>query len=161
MAEKKPDPTGELGPQLHCVSHMLRRALDAAICARVDPGLSGMRGFVLGYIVRCNAAGQPVYQRDIETRLHIRRSSVTALLQGMEQAGYITRANTAADARLKSLTVTDKGLACNDAIQDCILDFERALRRGIAPDEMAVLDRALQQLLENARALEKAPGGTE
>ena len=90
------------GALLNQTSRVIRRALDARISG-VNPDLSGVRGMVLGDIVRGNRSGRDVYQRDIEQWFNIRRSSVTAMLQGMEQDGFITRCAVEKDARLKRL----------------------------------------------------------
>ena len=89
------------GALLNQTSRLIRRALDARINAEVSSELSGVRGMVLGDIVRAERQGRDVYQRDIEQWFNIRRSSVTAMLQGMEQDGFITRSAVAKDARLK------------------------------------------------------------
>ena len=73
------------GALLNQTSRLIRRALDARINAEVSSELSGVRGMVLGDIVRAERQGRDVYQRDIEQWFNIRRSSVTAMLQGMEQ----------------------------------------------------------------------------
>ena len=97
-------------------SHQISRALDACIAAEVHPDLTGMRGLVLGHIVRTVQSGQPLYQRDLEECFRIRRSSVTAMLKAMESAGFITRTPVSQDARLKSLAPTVKGLACYESL---------------------------------------------
>ena len=52
------------------------------INAEVSSELSGVRGMVLGDIVRAERQGRDVYQRDIEQWFNIRRSSVTATNAG-------------------------------------------------------------------------------
>ena len=69
------------GALLNQTSRLIRRALDARINAEVSSELSGVRGMVLGDIVRAERQGRDVYQRDIEQWFNIRRSSVTAILQ--------------------------------------------------------------------------------
>ena len=115
MHEPSPNDCGccadvHFGALLNQSARVIRRALDARISG-VNPDLSGVRGMVLGDIVRANRNGRDVYQRDIEQWFNIRRSSVTALLQGMEQDGFITRCAVEKDARLKRLVATDKGRA--------------------------------------------------
>ena len=97
---------------------------------------------VLGDIVRANRNGRDVYQRDIEQWFNIRRSSVTALLQGMAQDGFITRCAVEKDARLKRLVATDKGRAAGFGRQrrDKAFQNQRCLARpGHA--EMCIRDR--------------------
>ena len=141
------------GVLLNQTSRLIRRALDARINAEVSSELSGVRGMVLGDIVRAERQGRDVYQRDIEQWFNIRRSSVTAMLQGMEQSGFITREVVAKDARLKSLVPTEKGRQCAAAIHQCISDFEHDLQNGVSAQELEAIQGTLHKLIENAKAI--------
>ena len=142
------------GALLNQTSRLIRRALDARINAEVSSELSGVRGMVLGDIVRAERQGRDVYQRDIEQWFNIRRSSVTAMLQGMEQDGFITRCSVEKDARLKRLAVTPKGVAYHDRIRASIDRFEQDLQQGLTPEEMAAARVVLNQILHNAQSIE-------
>lgn len=139
------------GALLNQTSRLIRRALDARINAEVSSELSGVRGMVLGDIVRAERQGRDVYQRDIEQWFNIRRSSVTAMLQGMEQDGFITRSAVAKDARLKRLIATEKGRACHKQIKASIARFEDDLQSGIDPQQAAAARAVLEQTLRNAQ----------
>ena len=141
------------GALLNQTSRLIRRALDARINAEVSSELSGVRGMVLGDIVRAERQGRDVYQRDIEQWFNIRRSSVTAMLQGMEQSGFITREVVAKDARLKSLVPTEKGRQCAAAIHQCISDFEHDLQNGVSAQELEAIQGTLHKMIENAKAI--------
>lgn len=138
---------------INWTSHQISRALDACIAAEVSPELTGMRGLVLGYVVRNTQNDGAVYQRDLENWLHIRRSSVTNLLQGMEQAGFVKRCPVARDARLKSLTATEKGMACFEHIERCINDFEQQLSAGVTEQELQAFQNTLEKFMHNAQAV--------
>ena len=149
MHEPSPNDCGccadvHFGALLNQSARVIRRALDARISG-VNPDLSGVRGMVLGDIVRANRNGRDVYQRDIEQWFNIRRSSVTALLQGMEQDGFITRCAVEKDARLKRL------VACHAEIEASIAQFESDLQKGIDPQQAAVARAVLEQTLRNAQ----------
>ena len=151
--------THHLGGDIHCVSMAIRRALDASISTQVSPELTGTRGRVLGFISRCTAEGKTVYQRDIEDHFRIRPPSVTALLKAMEQDGFIVRTSAAQDARLKSLALTEKGRACDQALRICIDAFERELRKGLDDAQLDQLQGMLALLFQNANALQMGTGG--
>lgn len=142
------------GALLNQTSRLIRRALDARINAEVSSELSGVRGMVLGDIVRAERQGRDVYQRDIEQWFNIRRSSVTAMLQGMEQDGFITRCSVEKDARLKRLAATPKGVAYHDRIRASIDRFEQDLQQGLTPEEMAAARVVLNKILHNAQSIE-------
>lgn len=142
-----------VGRMLNCAAREISVALDTRIAAQVNPELTGMRGMVLGYIIEVTRSGGAVYQRDVETRFHIRRSSVTALLQGMEQGGFINRVSVEQDARLKSLVPTEKGRRCFADLQRSIDAFERELQANIPPGELAALQKSLEKLYANAQEI--------
>ena len=142
------------GALLSHTSRMLRRAMDARIATEVTPELTGVRGMLLGEIIGANKENRDVYQRDVEQWFHIRRSSVTAILQGMEQDGFITRCSVEKDARLKRLAATPKGVAYHDRIRACIDRFEQDLQQGLAPQEVEVSRLVLARILNNAQAIE-------
>ena len=148
-----------LGADIHCVSMAIRRALDAFISTQVSPELTGTRGMVLGFISRRTAEGKAVYQRDIEDHFRIRPPSVTALLKAMEQDGFIVRTSAAQDARLKSLALTEKGRACDQALRVCIDAFECELRKGLDAAQLDQLQEMLALLFQNASGLQMGADG--
>ena len=157
--KNSPETARHLGGDIHCVSMAIRRALDASISTRVSPELTGTRGRVLGFISRCTAEGKAIYQRDIEDHFRISPPSVTGLLKAMEQDGFIVRTSTAQDARLKSLVLTEKGRACDQALRGCIDAFERELRNGLNDAQLDQLQEMLALLFQNASALQMGAGG--
>ena len=142
-----------VGRALAHTTHQINRALDTCIGETVSQELTGMRGMVLGYIVRTTRSGQAVYQRDLEQFFRVQRSSITTMLQGIERAGFITRTAVEQDARLKSLAATEKGLACYDQLENCIGAFEARLQQDVTEEELASLERVLDKLLHNAKAV--------
>lgn len=148
------DYSAHLGPVLNHVAHEVRRTLDLAIGDVAGQEVTGLRSRVLGYIICCGELGGHVYQRDIEAKFHIQRSSVTTLLQGMEAAGLILREAVPEDARLKRLVATEKGIACHKRVHQVILNFEHELENGLSAAEQAELRRLLQKLLGNLHGLQ-------
>ena len=141
------------------VSRTIRRALDARVSAEVAPELVCIKGMVLVRIVAANCEGSDLYQRDIEKWLHIQRSSVTSMLQSMEQAGLITRSAVQKDARLKRLQATPKGVAYHDRVHDTIDRYETELQAGLSQQELAAMRRGLDVLLQNARTIIESSAG--
>ena len=140
-----------VGRTLNYAAREISCALDAYISTRVSPELTGMRGMVLGFLMQETESGKQIYQRDLEARFHTNRSSITTMLQGMEQSGFITREVVAKDARLKSLVPTEKGRQCAAAIHQCISDFEHDLQNGVSAQE--AIQGTLHKLIENAKAI--------
>lgn len=141
------------GALISQTSRLIRRAMDTRIAREVSPELTGIRGLLLGEIIRAQQEDRPMYQRDVERWSRLRRSSVTAILQGMEQDGFITRSAVECDARLKLLRATPKGIACHDRIKSCIDRFEHDLQSGLSPEELEQMRAVLATLLKNAQSI--------
>lgn len=147
----------EIGHTINYASREISMALDAFISARVNPELTGMRGMVLGYLMQSAQNGREIYQRDLEAKFHTGRSSITTMLQGLEQSGFITREAVQQDARLKRLVPTEKGRQCAEGIRQCITEFERDLQSGITAAETQMICSVLHKLIQNAKEIRNTP----
>lgn len=108
-------------------------------------GVTGVQGRVLGFIYH-NSLKRDIFQRDIEEELDIRRSSVTSILQLMEKNGYIKRVSVSEDARLKKITLTEKGMDIQKNVYDCILEVEKSLRDELSDEEVNTLINLINRL---------------
>ena len=97
-----------IGMECRCVSNLVRRKMGETDAIKVSQELTGMHGFVIGYLY--NNQQQEVYQKDLEKRFEIRRSTATQMLTLMEKNGLILRQPVPHDARLKKLVLTDKAI---------------------------------------------------
>ena len=94
---------------------------------------------------------KPIYQKDIEQYLKIRRSSATQMLNVLERDGYIVRQIAKHDARLKEIQVTDSTLLLIDVMEAHINKTEWMLRQNIDEDDLSVFFKVLDQLKENLK----------
>ena len=102
--------------------------------------------------------GKDIYQRDIEERFKMRRSTVSVMLSTMECRGYIKRVCVEQDARLRKIAVTEKAKALDDKIKHMIESYNAMLIQGISEQELgaffAVLDRIRSNIENNERSEE-------
>lgn len=87
-----------------------------------------------------------VCQRDIEKLLHMSKSSVTGLVQTLEQGGYLTRKPVPGDARLKSLVLTEKGHRANLLCERSFYEGERQVAAALTAKERQELQRICGKL---------------
>lgn len=127
------EPKNEIGFQIHTLSHMIKRMIDQAAFQDQENPVTGIQGRVIGYLY--NNRGRDVFQRDIQARFSIRRSTVTGILQLMEKNGFIVRQSVDTDARLKKLELTPKGVEIHEKIGRSIQQVEERLTAGITPEE--------------------------
>jgi len=113
---------------------------------------------------------KPIYQKDIEQYLRIRRSSATQMLNVLERNGYIVRVIakhdarlkeiqitdstlllTKHDARLKEIQITDSTLLLIDVLEAHMNKTECMLRKNIDESDLSVFFKVLDQLKENIK----------
>ncbi|MCD8036404.1 MAG: MarR family transcriptional regulator [Clostridiales bacterium] len=138
-----------VAPEIKRLSSLIERYMVIEKEKNGLPDLTGRHMHILGYINREKEAGRDVYQRDIETKLGVRPSTSTAMLQILEKNGYIRRERVANDARLKKLVLTDKAENAIDATLTAIGNTEANVRKGITPEELEVFFNVIDKMESN------------
>lgn len=138
------DSHNQIGLHINIASHLLRRKMDAF---SAPFGLSGIQTRILHHLEMAEAKGTDVFQRDLEKQFAIRRSSVTSVISNLEQNGYVTRTAVSGDARLKKLTLTEKGCEVNRSMALEIRDFEQSLSDLFSPEQQELFIDLLHTLI--------------
>ncbi len=89
------------------------------------------------------------YQKDIEQKFLIKRSSVTNILNNMEKSGLILRIGDVSDARIKKVLLTDKGKALSNTLKDFICNLETVIIKDMTEEEMDLFIKLLKKSLSN------------
>lgn len=110
-------------------------------------GISMADGWILHYLNR--HAGQEVFQKNLETDMHIKKSSLTQLLNDLERRGLITRSISEHDSRYKCIARTEKALEIHQQIMDEIEEHERLIKKGIDEKDLEIFSRVLDQMIQN------------
>ena len=132
-----------IGKEIVLVSRLLKRRVDRET---IKHGLSANQGRILTYLYEHQDV--EVYQRDLEKIVHLRRSSITVLLQKLEKEGLITRENI--DAKQKCLKISDKGLDKAEEILEVFKDNEIIIDEIVKDDKermLKLLDSIKKELL--------------
>lgn len=135
----------KFGFQIKSLSNMIKKKIDVL---NRDSELTGFQGFLLRYLIM-EGSRRDVFQRDVEKRMEISRSSVTSVLQLMEKNGFIGREPVDYDARLKKIVVTPKGLAADQHQIETFEKIEEILCDGISEEDLQTLHRVLNQMKHN------------
>ena len=78
----------------------------------------------------------------------MRRSTVSNMIDLMEQKGFLTRQAAPSDARLKRLTLTDRGEELLREVTETTKKFEDEVRKSFAPEDYEKLMRLLGTLCD-------------
>ncbi len=137
-----------VGRDMKCVSNCIRRAF-SGICKDVyGEEITTSNCWLLMYLF--DHGGEDVFQKDIEEKFNIRRSTSSSIISLLEKKGYIERASVERDARLKKLVLTEKALEICDEVNKRTIDFEESLTDGIPEEKLDIFYEVLAEIQKNA-----------
>ena len=94
-------------------------------------------------------------QKDIAAGCHIEPASITAVLSGMENKGYIQRSTKSGDRRSLYVYLTDKGREYVEMLNKKFDLVESVALRGFTTEETEELQSLLVRVYDNMKATEK------
>ena len=136
--------------ELYKIANMTKRAIFAeqSKLDSVERPFSHLAMCILAYLCK-NHGKRDIFQRDIEQKFCIRRSTATDLLANIERKGFIIRESVESDARLKKIVVTDKTLEMHKKMEAFADDFEQKVVAGITSAEKQSAVAVLQKIVAN------------
>lgn len=137
-----------IGPEIKVLSNLIKRRLDNSATFTEAHKLTGMHGWVIGYLYEHRDKG-PMFQKDIEAEFSIRRSTATGILQLMERNGLLLRESVSYDARLKSIVLTPKAIKLHEAIVKEIKEMEALLVKGLTEEEIKTFLTIIRKIKSN------------
>lgn len=90
-----------------------------------------------------------VYQKDIEKKLGLRKSTVSGILGTMIKNGIITRTDSTNDLRSKEIRLTETGYKLDKAMRKKAFEFEKLLQSNINKEDLEVFYKVTKQIQEN------------
>ena len=138
-----------VGHKVKVLSNLIRREFEKMPPVQESNRLTGMQGWMIGYLY--DHREEDIFQRDIESRFNIRRSTVTGILQLMEKNGLIVRESVATDARLKKIVLTQKAIDNHTQVQGYIVELEEEICRGISAEKLQIFQEVIDQMIQNIK----------
>ena len=142
-----------IGFEVHTLDRMIGRALFS--CSdQLDESdsCSKLQAWIVKYLYE--NADREIFQKDIEARFKIARSTATGILKTMEKNGYIERIPHPSDARLKQLVLMPKGIDLEQSIHQNLQKMETLFRKDIPQEQLDTFFDVIRQIkrnIENSR----------
>lgn len=137
----------KIGFEIKSTSNRISRQILYFSAINESERLTGMHGWVLGFLY--DNRDRDIFQKDLENIIETRKSSITNMLQTMEQNGLIVRQSVDKDARLKKIVLTQKGIDLQSRIKYTLNNFEENLKEGISNEEIEVFYKVLEKINKN------------
>ena len=114
-----------------------------------DSQLTSIQAIVLHYIIVEKDRGD-IFPKDLEEFLGIKGSSVTSLINNLEQGGYLRRESLESDGRYKKLVLTEKTKGMQKDILKRVYDYIHSMFVGIPEDHLKIFESVILQMTKNA-----------
>lgn len=144
-----------LGLELRSLSNLMRRYFEQYSHKKCIEAITGTNSWIIGYVGDKTGEGIDVYQRDLETRFGITRSTASKVVNLMVQKDLLERQSVPHDARLKKLVLTEKSLEIKKLMDEDHTLFESALCKDFTPDELSQLFGYIERMKKNLKELSK------
>ena len=114
-----------------------------------DSQLTCVQGVVLHYII-VESERRDVFPKDLEEFLGIKGSSVTSLINNLEQGGYLRRESLESDGRYKKLVLTEKTRGMQEDILRRVYGYIDSMFAGIPEENLKIFEAVISQMSQNA-----------
>ena len=104
-------------------------------------------------VLRALQAQEGLSHSQLATRLRIKPSTVTRMIQRMERAGFVERRQDSQDERVRRVYLTRSGRATGELLGQVDRQLEEEASRGLSPEERALLSRILSRICDNLRSV--------
>lgn len=142
----------KIGPEIHRTDLKLSRNLSAHVRKYGIDEVTMMHGWIIRYLYENRE--KDIFQKDIEQRFSVGRSTVTNIIQLMEKKGFVRRESVKQDARLKKVILTEKGIGSQESFEDIVEHIEEELSEGISNEELHIFYKVLDQINQNVKKYE-------
>lgn len=141
--------TKKLGCEITNVKNLFSRNIENSEIFHYVESVTSANSFILGFLARHQ--DMDIYQKHIEEKFSITKSTTSKILKLMEQNGLIKRQAIDGDARYKKIILTEKGLSINEAIHSTLEEVEKKAFNGFSKNEIDTLYAYLDRIKENLK----------
>lgn len=136
-----------VGPAIHKLNHMMNRNITTYVRMLGIDEVSVTNGWIIRYLYENR--DRDIFQKDIEKRFSIGRSTVTNTIQLMEKKGYIRRDAVESDARLKKVVLTEQGIELHNSMRKVSKELDARTLKGISDEELRTFFEVIEKLEKN------------
>ena len=128
--------------------HLMKRHIDDELSQKLAESITVPQAHLICFIFNEGKA-KDIFQKDIEKAFALHRSSVSLMLDKMENSEFIKRIPVENDARLKKIELTPKALAHYKEIMVCIEHSSVKIMQSVSAEEQEFCKSVLKKIQEN------------
>lgn len=139
----------DIGLEIKNVNNLISRGVCNLKTMSLLKEVTGSNGYILRYLKR--EKDQQITQKMIEQTMGITRSTASTVLSRMEKMDWIKREALVTDSRSRLVSITSKGLALCEQLEEELALFEKRLVKGFSEKELVEFVRLLNKIKENLK----------
>ena len=120
---------------------------------KFDTQISRVNAFIIKYLVKNN--DKQIFQKDIEEKFGITKSTASSVLKLMEEKKLIERKSLPNDARFKNIIPTQKAIDIHNSIKQTILEDENLFFNNFSNEEINSFKTLLKKLKNNIKNIKE------
>ncbi len=136
-----------LGFELHALHNLIKRRVERSQYFRHAQEMTGMNSWIISFLAKHQ--DKDIFQKDIQERFTITRSTASKVLSLMEQKELIERKSVPSDARLKKIVLTKKAILMHEAIEREIQNMENTMVQGFSEEELQQMYQYIERMKKN------------
>jgi DNA-binding MarR family transcriptional regulator len=138
-----------IGLELRSLNNLVMRYIENLPHRKQVESITGTNGWIIGFLA--DHSSQDIYQRDLEQKFSITRSTTSKVLNLMEQKGLIERQSVACDARLKKIVLTEKAWEISEWMKEDADFVESSLTQGFSEEELLHFRGYIERMKKNIK----------
>lgn len=142
-----------IGMEIHSLANMTMRFIEQNSHKKMIDSVTGTNVWILGLIE--HQEGKEIFQRDLEEKFGITRSTVSKVVNLMVRKGLIERSPVEYDARLKKLSLTEKSRELLAIMKEDHETVDKVLMQGFSEEEKAKLREYVCRMKQNLKNMQK------
>lgn len=135
-----------LGFEIKVLSNLIKRKVHCFL-PQINAQLTDCERQLIGFLYQNK--DRDIFQKDVELKFVIRKSTASRMLKGLEEKKFITRESVEGDARLKKICLTPMAQAMQKNVLDRLDDFEDMLSFGITEEEKEIFLEVTNKIKKN------------
>lgn len=136
-----------IGMELRKLVNFIHRNVDSCKFENDKKPITKMHGMIIGFLNQ--SKNKDVFQKDIENKFSMRRSTTSTMLKSMEEKRLIKRISIEKDARVKKLQLSDKGQSLVEEVASEFQRIESLLTEGLTEDELEQFFKIIHKMQHN------------
>lgn len=141
--------SGSVAMELRCISNLTMRYFDRHSHKHYIDTITGTNGWVIIYL--SEHEDEDIFQRDLEKRFDITRSTASKVINLMVSKGLLEFEKVTYDARLKKLVLTDKARELVNLMKEDGRRLENLITSGISAEDLELFLRCAEKIKNNLK----------